>query len=210
MRRRARARLRSARATGAMTDPARPVRSLVRRGARPPSPTIPTRWRVATVDARGQPSARMVLLKGHDARGFVFYTNLESRKAERSAASPRAALLFHWKSLRRQVRDRRAGRARQRCRGRRLFRHARPRFAARRLGVGPVAPARRARDLRGALRRDGGALRRRRRCRARRTGRAIASRPSASNSGRIAPTASTNAACSPRTAGGWTEGLLYP
>jgi pyridoxamine 5'-phosphate oxidase len=46
----------------------------------------------------------MVLLKGHDARGFVFYTNLESRKAEELFANPRASLLFHWKSLRRQVR----------------------------------------------------------------------------------------------------------
>jgi pyridoxamine 5'-phosphate oxidase len=59
---------------------------------------------LATVDAAGQPSARMVLLKGHDERGFVFYTNRESRKAANLAAVPRAALLFHWKSLRRQVR----------------------------------------------------------------------------------------------------------
>src|SRR5688572_29636948 len=59
---------------------------------------------VATVDADGQPSVRMVLLKGHDERGFVFYTNFESRKADDLSAMPRAALLFHWKSLRRQVR----------------------------------------------------------------------------------------------------------
>jgi pyridoxamine 5'-phosphate oxidase len=59
---------------------------------------------LATVAADGQPSLRMVLLKGHDDRGFVFYTNLESRKAADLAATPRAALLFHWKSLRRQVR----------------------------------------------------------------------------------------------------------
>ena len=59
---------------------------------------------LATVGADGQPSSRMVLLKGHDARGFVFYTNLESRKAGELAATPRAALLFHWKSLRRQIR----------------------------------------------------------------------------------------------------------
>ncbi len=64
----------------------------------------PNAMALATVDADGQPSARMVLLKGHDARGFVFYTNLESRKAAALAANPRAALLFHWKSLRRQVR----------------------------------------------------------------------------------------------------------
>jgi pyridoxamine 5'-phosphate oxidase len=59
---------------------------------------------LATVDAKGQPSARMVLLKGHDARGFAFYTNSESRKGRELAGNPRAALLFHWKSLRRQVR----------------------------------------------------------------------------------------------------------
>lgn len=59
---------------------------------------------LATADADGRPSVRMVLLKGHDMRGFVFYTNLESRKAEELSANPNAALLFHWKSLRRQVR----------------------------------------------------------------------------------------------------------
>jgi pyridoxamine 5'-phosphate oxidase len=59
---------------------------------------------LATVGADGQPSLRMVLLKGHDARGFVFYTNLEGRKAGELFGQPRAALLFHWKSLRRQVR----------------------------------------------------------------------------------------------------------
>jgi pyridoxamine 5'-phosphate oxidase len=59
---------------------------------------------LATADARGRPSVRMVLLKGHDARGFVFYTNREGRKAAELAANPHAALLFHWKSLRRQVR----------------------------------------------------------------------------------------------------------
>src|SRR3569623_873248 len=59
---------------------------------------------LATVDAAGQPSVRMVLLKGHDPRGFVFYTNRESRKAGDLAENARAALLFHWKSLRRQIR----------------------------------------------------------------------------------------------------------
>lgn len=59
---------------------------------------------VATVDANGQPSVRMVLLKGYDADGFVFYTNQQSRKGEALTANPRAAMLFHWKSLRRQVR----------------------------------------------------------------------------------------------------------
>lgn len=59
---------------------------------------------LATVGADGQPSVRMVLLKGHDPRGFVFYTNLEGRKAGELFATPKAALLFHWKSLRRQIR----------------------------------------------------------------------------------------------------------
>ena len=59
---------------------------------------------LATADAQGRPSVRMVLLKGHDERGFVFYTNREGRKAAELAANPRAALLFHWKTLRRQVR----------------------------------------------------------------------------------------------------------
>jgi pyridoxamine 5'-phosphate oxidase len=59
---------------------------------------------LATVDAAGRPSVRMVLLKGHGPDGFVFYTNRESRKAGDLAAVPKAALLFHWKSLRRQIR----------------------------------------------------------------------------------------------------------
>ncbi len=67
-------------------------------------PNDPNAMAVATVDADGTPSVRMLLLKGHDERGFVFYTNVESRKGEALLANPRAALLFHWKSLRRQVR----------------------------------------------------------------------------------------------------------
>jgi pyridoxamine 5'-phosphate oxidase len=59
---------------------------------------------VATADADGLPSARAVLLKGFDERGFVFYTNLESRKSLELAGNPQAALCFLWKSLRRQVR----------------------------------------------------------------------------------------------------------
>ncbi|MEO1105370.1 MAG: pyridoxamine 5'-phosphate oxidase, partial [Pseudomonadota bacterium] len=61
---------------------------------------------LATVDASGMPDARIVLMKGCDARGFVFYTNTQSAKGEELAANPRAALLFHWKSLGRQVRVR--------------------------------------------------------------------------------------------------------
>ena len=59
---------------------------------------------LATAGADGRPSARIVLLKDHDARGFVFYTNRDSRKGEELAANRHAALLFHWKSLARQVR----------------------------------------------------------------------------------------------------------
>ncbi|RMD90478.1 MAG: pyridoxamine 5'-phosphate oxidase [Alphaproteobacteria bacterium] len=59
---------------------------------------------LATADARGRPSARAVLLKAWDARGFVFYTNLDSRKGRELAANPQAALLFYWKSLSRQIR----------------------------------------------------------------------------------------------------------
>ncbi|WP_395674508.1 pyridoxamine 5'-phosphate oxidase, partial [Phenylobacterium sp.] len=61
---------------------------------------------LATVDADGLPDVRMVLLKDLDPAGFVFYTNLESAKGRQIAASGKAALLFHWKSLRRQVRVR--------------------------------------------------------------------------------------------------------
>ena len=67
-------------------------------------PNDPSAMSVASVGPDGMPSVRMVLLKGYDASGFVFYTNLDSRKGEHLLARPRAALLFHWKSLRRQVR----------------------------------------------------------------------------------------------------------
>lgn len=67
-------------------------------------PNDPNAMALATVDAAGQPSVRMVLLKGHGPDGFVFYTNREGRKAADLAAVPKAALLFHWKSLRRQIR----------------------------------------------------------------------------------------------------------
>ena len=72
--------------------------------ARETEPNDPNAMALATVDGDGQPSVRMVLLKGHDRRGFVFYTNLDSRKARALIDAPRAALLFHWKSLRRQIR----------------------------------------------------------------------------------------------------------
>ena len=64
----------------------------------------PEAMALATAGADGQPSMRMVLLKGHGPDGFTFYTNEQSAKGEQLAANPQAALLFHWKSLRRQVR----------------------------------------------------------------------------------------------------------
>lgn len=64
----------------------------------------PTAMSLATVNADGLPSLRMVLLKGCDERGFVFFTNFESRKGANLLENPNAALLFHWKSLRRQLR----------------------------------------------------------------------------------------------------------
>ncbi|WP_408887454.1 pyridoxamine 5'-phosphate oxidase [Teichococcus rhizosphaerae] len=67
-------------------------------------PNDPNAMCLATTTPEGFPSARMVLLKGLDARGFVFFTNRESRKGDELGANPRAALLFHWKTLRRQVR----------------------------------------------------------------------------------------------------------
>jgi pyridoxamine 5'-phosphate oxidase len=69
-------------------------------------PNDPNAMALATVDASGLPDVRMVLLKGFGDEGFVFYTNLESSKGRQLAAHPRAALCFHWKSLRRQVRIR--------------------------------------------------------------------------------------------------------
>jgi pyridoxamine 5'-phosphate oxidase len=72
--------------------------------ARASEPNDAEAMTLATADADGRPSARMVLLKGHGPAGFVFYTNEESAKGAQLAANPRAALLFHWKSLRRQVR----------------------------------------------------------------------------------------------------------
>lgn len=72
--------------------------------AKASEPNDPNAMALASVGTDGQPSVRMVLLKGHDRRGFVFYTNLNSRKARELIDAPRAALLFHWKSLRRQVR----------------------------------------------------------------------------------------------------------
>ena len=69
-------------------------------------PNDPTAMALATVDQSGMPDVRMVLLKDFGPAGFVFYTNIESRKGQELATTPKAALGFHWKSLRRQVRIR--------------------------------------------------------------------------------------------------------
>lgn len=69
-------------------------------------PNDPNAMALATVDGDGMPNVRMVLLKGHDANTFVFFTNFESAKGHELLAHRKAALLFHWKSLRRQVRIR--------------------------------------------------------------------------------------------------------
>jgi len=69
-------------------------------------PNDPNAMALASVDENGLPNVRMVLLKGVSERGFVFYTNFESAKGRELTANPKAALCFHWKSLRRQVRVR--------------------------------------------------------------------------------------------------------
>jgi pyridoxamine 5'-phosphate oxidase len=72
--------------------------------ARASEPNDPDAMTLATADPAGRPSARVVLLKGHGPGGFVFYTNEQSAKGKQLAGNPNAALVLHWKSLRRQVR----------------------------------------------------------------------------------------------------------
>ncbi len=74
--------------------------------ARASEPNDPEAMSLATVDADGLPDLRVVLCKGFDSNGFVFYSNEQSAKGRQLAAAPAAALLFHWKSLRRQIRTR--------------------------------------------------------------------------------------------------------
>ncbi|MEO6579852.1 MAG: pyridoxamine 5'-phosphate oxidase [Sphingomicrobium sp.] len=72
--------------------------------AKASEPNDPQAMALATADEAGRPSVRMVLLKGHGPGGFTFYTNLDSRKGDELGVNPVASLLFHWKSLRRQIR----------------------------------------------------------------------------------------------------------
>ena len=74
--------------------------------AKASEPNDPNGMALSTVDADGMPNSRMVLLNGRSPEGFVFYTNTQSQKGEELAGQPKAAALFHWKSLRRQVRIR--------------------------------------------------------------------------------------------------------
>lgn len=93
---------------GDFTDAAEPLALFAAwfEEAKAAEPADPNAMALATADSDGFPNVRMVLLKEVDARGFVFYTNLESRKGEELIANPKAALVFHWKSLTRQVRVR--------------------------------------------------------------------------------------------------------
>lgn len=89
-----------------MAEPSDPIRLFLGwlEDAERSEPDVHTAMALATADTDGRPSVRMVLLKEADARGFVFYTNAESHKGEDIAGNPRASLVFHWKTLRRQVR----------------------------------------------------------------------------------------------------------
>jgi pyridoxamine 5'-phosphate oxidase len=94
--------------TGDFTEAAEPFRLFAQwlDDAAKSEPNDPNAMALATVDADGLPDVRMVLLKGFDEQGFVFYTNFESAKGIEILGSMKAALCFHWKSLRRQVRVR--------------------------------------------------------------------------------------------------------
>ena len=93
---------REPRSGAAVDDPLLTFQRLYERAQR--SEPEPTAVALATADASGQPSVRMLLLKGADAEGFVFYSNYESRKGRELLDNPRAALCFYWKSLETQVR----------------------------------------------------------------------------------------------------------
>ena len=92
--------------TGDFTEASEPYRLFAEwlAEATKAEPNDPTAMALATVDSDGLPDVRMVLLKGHDPDGFVFYTNTESAKGTELVGQPKAAAVFHWKSLRRQVR----------------------------------------------------------------------------------------------------------
>ncbi len=92
--------------TGDFTEESEPFALFARwlKDAEGSEPNDPNAVAVATVDEHGLPNVRMVLLKGFDEQGFVFYTNFESQKGQEILGQKKAAMVFHWKSLRRQVR----------------------------------------------------------------------------------------------------------
>jgi pyridoxamine 5'-phosphate oxidase len=92
--------------TGDFTEESEPFTLFARwlKDAEASEPNDPNAVAVATVDEQGLPNVRMVLLKGFDDQGFVFYTNFESQKGQEILGQKKAAMVFHWKSLRRQVR----------------------------------------------------------------------------------------------------------
>jgi pyridoxamine 5'-phosphate oxidase len=92
--------------TGDFTEANEPLRLFAAwfEEARRSEPADANAMTLATVDADGLPNARVVLLKGFDEKGFVFYTNLDSQKGRELGQNPKGALVFHWKSLSRQVR----------------------------------------------------------------------------------------------------------
>ncbi len=94
--------------SGDFTEAAEPMRLFETwfAEAKASEPNDPDAMALATVDADGLPDVRMVLLKGFDARGFTFYTHVDSAKGREMAAQPKAAFVLHWKSLRRQIRVR--------------------------------------------------------------------------------------------------------
>ena len=156
-------------------------------------PNDPNGVALATVDADGMPDVRMVLLKGFDEAGLSSTRISRAPRAAKSLARMKAAMCFHWKSLRRQVRDARAGRGRQRRRGRRLLRDAAARQPHRRLGVETVAAAGKPLRAGEGGRRIHARATRSARFRGRSTGRVSASCRRRSSSGTTARSACTTA-----------------
>ena len=150
---------------------------------------------IATATPDGRPSARVVLLRGFDERGLVFYTNYDSRKAEELEANPHAAALFYWPQLDRQIRV--EGRGRPGSRARSPRRTSRAGRVATRSARGRRRRARRSRTGRSCSRCSTTPRRasptRASTCRCRRSGVATGSRPRCSSSGSTAPTGSTTA-----------------
>ncbi len=172
----------------------------------------PTAMTVATVGKGGRPSARTVLLKGVDERGFVFFTNFTSRKGQQLAANPQAALLFHWKMIREGVQVKIEGSVEPvtRGRGRRLFRQC----GRGRARSAPGPRCNRRRWNRGKCSRRGSPKSRSAmkawKCRGRRTGRDSGSCPSWSNSGTARRYRLHERQRFERVDGKWQQRMLFP